>query len=121
MSDRSEPMLQMTRVVLLAALLASATPAARAAPPAARDTPTPAVPAAVPGAPGETGSASSTPAEPAPAAAAAAPAAEGATPATEGAADTRGLDQDRKSTRLNSSHRCISYAVFCLKKKTNKQ
>src|SRR5437762_14056642 len=30
------------------------------------------------------------------------------------------LDQtleDRKSTRLNSSHRCISYAVFCLKKK----
>src|SRR5437762_7788268 len=28
---------------------------------------------------------------------------------------TRGAD--RKSTRLNSSHRCISYAVFCLKKK----
>src|SRR5437762_8096374 len=27
--------------------------------------------------------------------------------------------RDRKSTRLNSSHRCISYAVFCLKKKTN--
>src|SRR5207248_3480357 len=27
------------------------------------------------------------------------------------------LDQDRKSTRLNSSHRTISYAVFCLKKK----
>src|SRR5437764_15457466 len=27
------------------------------------------------------------------------------------------IDQDRKSTRLNSSHRCISYAVFCLKKK----
>src|SRR5437879_9891778 len=27
---------------------------------------------------------------------------------------------DRKSTRLNSSHRCISYAVFCLKKKTKK-
>src|SRR5437879_9301662 len=26
-------------------------------------------------------------------------------------------DIDRKSTRLNSSHRCISYAVFCLKKK----
>src|SRR5215210_9124496 len=24
---------------------------------------------------------------------------------------------DRKSARLNSSHRCISYAVFCLKKK----
>src|SRR5690348_17575715 len=30
--------------------------------------------------------------------------------------------QDRKSTRLNSSHPSISYAVFCLKKKkTNKQ
>src|SRR5437764_7461399 len=28
-----------------------------------------------------------------------------------------GVTQDRKSTRLNSSHRCISYAVFCLKKK----
>src|SRR5437879_10362713 len=28
-----------------------------------------------------------------------------------------GQDTDRKSTRLNSSHRCISYAVFCLKKK----
>src|SRR5437879_10894111 len=28
--------------------------------------------------------------------------------------------RDRKSTRLNSSHRCISYAVFCLKKKTQK-
>src|ERR1017187_8106747 len=27
------------------------------------------------------------------------------------------LFADRKSTRLNSSHRCISYAVFCLKKK----
>src|SRR5207248_8130264 len=26
-------------------------------------------------------------------------------------------DRDRKSTRLNSSHRTISYAVFCLKKK----
>src|SRR5437867_12597150 len=30
------------------------------------------------------------------------------------------LSQDRKSTRLNSSHRTISYAVFCLKKKKNK-
>src|SRR5437762_9835637 len=29
----------------------------------------------------------------------------------------RFLTVDRKSTRLNSSHRCISYAVFCLKKK----
>src|SRR5207248_6524229 len=28
-------------------------------------------------------------------------------------------EQDRKSTRLNSSHRTISYAVFCLKKKNN--
>src|SRR5437763_3126906 len=28
-----------------------------------------------------------------------------------------GSAEDRKSTRLNSSHRCISYAVFCLKKK----
>src|SRR5438309_4368420 len=27
------------------------------------------------------------------------------------------LEQDRKSTRLNSSHSSISYAVFCLKKK----
>src|ERR1017187_1883264 len=27
-----------------------------------------------------------------------------------------GFNADRKSTRLNSSHRCISYAVFCLKK-----
>src|SRR5437764_3152602 len=29
----------------------------------------------------------------------------------------RARSTDRKSTRLNSSHRCISYAVFCLKKK----
>src|SRR5207248_8330148 len=29
--------------------------------------------------------------------------------------------QDRKSTRLNSSHRTISYAVFCLKKKKKKK
>src|ERR1017187_6198292 len=29
----------------------------------------------------------------------------------------KAIDLDRKSTRLNSSHRCISYAVFCLKKK----
>src|SRR2546429_1529924 len=35
----------------------------------------------------------------------------------------RGVDlhgRDRKSTRLNSSHGYISYAVFCLKKKKNK-
>src|SRR2546429_5204435 len=30
------------------------------------------------------------------------------------------LTRDRKSTRLNSSHGYISYAVFCLKKKKNK-
>src|SRR2546430_5858837 len=32
-----------------------------------------------------------------------------------------GGDEDRKSTRPNSSHSQISYAVFCLKKKKNKQ
>src|SRR5438270_5837578 len=32
-----------------------------------------------------------------------------------------GLEQDRKSTRLNSSHSQISYAVFCLKKKKIKK
>src|SRR2546422_2898077 len=37
----------------------------------------------------------------------------GARPASEVLAD----DEDRKSTRLNSSHGYISYAVFCLKKK----
>src|SRR5438309_837684 len=31
------------------------------------------------------------------------------------------LSRDRKSTRLNSSHSSISYAVFCLKKKKKKQ
>src|SRR5690625_6502415 len=39
------------------------------------------------------------------------------------AAQSEGVDvrlQDRKSTRLNSSHVAISYAVFCLKKKKNK-
>src|SRR5690348_17580052 len=30
------------------------------------------------------------------------------------------VDRDRKSTRLNSSHPSISYAVFCLKKKKTK-
>src|SRR5437762_13447764 len=35
----------------------------------------------------------------------------------EGAPPDRRRLPDRKSTRLNSSHRCISYAVFCLKKK----
>src|SRR2546428_1813500 len=42
---------------------------------------------------------------------------------TRGKADRRGalvFHIDRKSTRLNSSHDQISYAVFCLKKKKNK-
>src|SRR2546426_2949753 len=34
------------------------------------------------------------------------------------AAAAQGRKKDRKSTRLNSSHLVISYAVFCLKKKT---
>src|SRR2546426_4750289 len=33
----------------------------------------------------------------------------------------KGSDRDRKSTRLNSSHLVISYAVFCLKKKKKEQ
>src|SRR5437879_11343155 len=37
------------------------------------------------------------------------------------AARRAGVPRDRKSTRLNSSHRCISYAVFCLKKKKKKK
>src|SRR5689334_24851423 len=36
---------------------------------------------------------------------------------TAPAAMTRDVFQDRKSTRLSSSHSSISYAVFCLKKK----
>src|SRR3712207_4617821 len=36
------------------------------------------------------------------------------------AEDVADADADRKSTRLNSSHANISYAVFCLKKKKNK-
>src|SRR5258708_30725298 len=32
-----------------------------------------------------------------------------------------GERRDRKSTRLNSSHQIISYAVFCLKQKTKQQ
>src|SRR5947207_8505474 len=36
------------------------------------------------------------------------------------ASDWFGFTSDRKSTRLNSSHTVISYAVFCLKKKKNK-
>src|SRR5476651_2784220 len=34
---------------------------------------------------------------------------------------SRESDEDRKSTRLNSSHANISYAVFCLKKKKKKK
>src|SRR2546430_13621235 len=35
--------------------------------------------------------------------------------------ERQGAEGDRKSTRLNSSHSQISYAVFCLKKKKNNQ
>src|SRR2546422_5833592 len=35
--------------------------------------------------------------------------------------EVSGLSRDRKSTRLNSSHGYISYAVFCLKKKKKKK
>src|SRR3712207_7633986 len=44
-----------------------------------------------------------------------------AVPILEASGLVRGVlvaDRDRKSTRLNSSHANISYAVFCLKKKT---
>src|SRR5947208_8263285 len=37
------------------------------------------------------------------------------------ARDRSAAGRDRKSTRLNSSHQIISYAVFCLKKKKKKQ
>src|SRR5688572_31067346 len=35
--------------------------------------------------------------------------------------NAEGMEADRKSTRLNSSHSQISYAVFCLKKKNKKE
>src|SRR2546426_7664524 len=35
--------------------------------------------------------------------------------------EQHGWQQDRKSTRLNSSHLVISYAVFCLKKKKKRE
>src|SRR5438309_7234984 len=38
-------------------------------------------------------------------------------PPSEGHTGKKFWEQDRKSTRLNSSHSSISYAVFCLKKK----
>src|SRR3712207_7840968 len=41
-------------------------------------------------------------------------------PKAVGGADVSHLAADRKSTRLNSSHANISYAVFCLKKKKKK-
>src|SRR5437773_9626344 len=41
--------------------------------------------------------------------------------ATDQLADLVCVEEDRKSTRLNSSHITISYAVFCLKKKKNKK
>src|SRR6266540_4994531 len=41
--------------------------------------------------------------------------------AAHGARTAVRLRQDRKSTRLNSSHITISYAVFCLKKKKGKR
>src|SRR2546421_6419730 len=40
--------------------------------------------------------------------------------ALQRAPDARRVLEDRKSTRLNSSHDQISYAVFCLKKKKKK-
>src|SRR5699024_12013838 len=48
--------------------------------------------------------------------------ASGPLPAGGSGPDVRldGVGTDRKSTRLNSSHVSISYAVFCLKKKTRK-
>src|SRR5258708_16610443 len=39
--------------------------------------------------------------------------------ATGSGGDWKGRETDRKSTRLNSSHQIISYAVFCLKKKNS--
>src|SRR5438128_8910972 len=42
----------------------------------------------------------------------------GCTPPAASVAPMRASWRDRKSTRLNSSHGSISYAVFCLKKKT---
>src|SRR5438034_4765496 len=51
--------------------------------------------------------------------------AEAAVAGNQRVADARLVDgqivEDRKSTRLNSSHTVISYAVFCLKKKKKKK
>src|SRR5438034_2535479 len=46
---------------------------------------------------------------------------DGRTIVFDGLQDTTWDRQDRKSTRLNSSHTVISYAVFCLKKKKKSQ
>src|SRR5258708_24987044 len=43
-----------------------------------------------------------------------------ARPLRQSCAGSVRLPRDRKSTRLNSSHQIISYAVFCLKKKKDK-
>src|SRR5207248_8536112 len=45
----------------------------------------------------------------------------GVQPPGEGAGKLNARELDRKSTRLNSSHRTISYAVFCLKKKKKRK
>src|SRR5258708_37358941 len=42
-------------------------------------------------------------------------------PSANVGADVFSQQKDRKSTRLNSSHQIISYAVFCLKKKKKKK
>src|SRR5207249_6630252 len=61
------------------------------------------------------------PPPPAPVAPPSAPEPETAEPAAPSATDGGATGAgDRKSTRLNSSHVSISYAVFCLKKKKNK-
>src|SRR5437867_6144731 len=46
---------------------------------------------------------------------------QGRRDARKGCGAFRVFRRDRKSTRLNSSHRTISYAVFCLKKKKKNQ
>src|SRR5438309_9784283 len=44
----------------------------------------------------------------------------GGPPGSRGAHFRQRTERDRKSTRLNSSHSSISYAVFCLKKKKHR-
>src|SRR3712207_8644479 len=46
---------------------------------------------------------------------------DGAVEAGRDPGDSEHVDEDRKSTRLNSSHANISYAVFCLKKKKKRK